>query len=261
MGPSGGAASLSSLNVGVGYRTLHGLTTGYNNLAFGTQSSYHVTTGYMNMAFGNQSLYTCTTGNQNVCIGEETLYELTTGQINVAIGRATGFLMTSGVGNVLIGYGAGTSVTSGDYNICIGTNAGYYETGNLKLFIDCLSRASEADGRVSALIYGVMDASVANQTLSVNAALLLGTSQTTTNGLSGTVIWSMPFMGTAYKKFVAYLTNFTSAGTVLTFPTAFSKTPHVYGDTAVMSIAVITTTTITLTSIGAVAGNIFVEGF
>ena len=85
--------------------------------------------------------------------------------------------------------------------------------------------------------------------------------QTTTNGLTGTCVSSQPFQGTSYKKVVMYLTNFTSAGTVITFPTAFTNTPYVYGDAAAIAIAVTTTTTCTLTSVGAVAGNIIIEGF
>ena len=85
--------------------------------------------------------------------------------------------------------------------------------------------------------------------------------QTTTNGLTGTAVSSQPFQGTSYKKFIVYLTNFTSAGTVLTFPTAFVKAPVVYGDAAAIAIAVTTTTTTTLTSVGAVAGFIIIEGY
>jgi hypothetical protein len=71
----------------------------------------------------------------------------------------------------------------------------------------------------------------------------------------------MPFAGTSYKKFLVYLTNFTSAGTVITFPTAFVKAPVVYGDAAAIAIAVTTTTTTTLTSVGAVAGFVIIEGY
>ncbi len=84
--------------------------------------------------------------------------------------------------------------------------------------------------------------------------------QTSVNGVTGTAVWSMPFQGTSYKKTVMYLTNFTSAGTVITFPTAFTNAPYVYGDAAAVAIAVTTTTTCTLTSVGAVAGNIIIEG-
>jgi hypothetical protein len=85
--------------------------------------------------------------------------------------------------------------------------------------------------------------------------------QTTVNGLTGTAVWSQPFQGGSYKKFLVYLTGFTSAGTVITFPTAFSKAPVVYGDAAAIAIAVTTTTTTTLTSVGAVAGFIIIEGY
>jgi hypothetical protein len=84
-------------------------------------------------------------------------------------------------------------------------------------------------------------------------------SQVTVNGLTGTAVWSMPFQGTSYKKVVMYLTNFTSAGTVITFPTAFTNVPYVTGGQA--GIAVTTTTTMTLTRVGAVGGWIFAEGY
>jgi len=85
--------------------------------------------------------------------------------------------------------------------------------------------------------------------------------QVTTNGVTGTAVSSQPFIGSSYKKFIVYLTNFTSAGTVLTFPIAFTVTPYVYGDAAAVAIAVTTTTTTTLTSVGAVAGFIIIEGY
>jgi hypothetical protein len=96
----------------------------------------------------------------------------------------------------------------------------------------------------------------------ISTGLILPTTgQTTVNGLTGTADWSMPFQGSSYKKFLVYLTNFTSAGSVITFPTSFSKTPTVYGDASAIAIAVTTTTTTTLTSVGAVAGFIIIEGY
>lgn len=56
----------------------------------------------------------------------------------------------------------------------MGHQAGYYETGNNKLFIDNAARASEADARIKALIYGVFDAATANQSLRINGAVSLG---------------------------------------------------------------------------------------
>ena len=114
-------------------------------------------------------------------------------------------------------------------------------------------------------LVGDADMTFATDTLTVTkistGLILPTTSQTTVNGLTGTAVWSMPFQGSSYKKFLVYLTGFTSAGTVITFPTAFSKAPVVYGDAAAIAIAVTTTTTTTLTSVGAVAGFIIIDGY
>jgi hypothetical protein len=64
------------------------------------------------------------------------------------------------------------SNVNGSGNVGIGALAGYYETGSNKLFIDNAPRASEADARVKALIYGVFDAAVANQFLTINGNLV-----------------------------------------------------------------------------------------
>ena len=85
--------------------------------------------------------------------------------------------------------------------------------------------------------------------------------QTSVNGLTGTAVWSQPFQGSAYKKFLVCVNGFTSAGTTITFPTAFSVQPTIYGDAAAIAIAVTTTTTVTLTAVGATAGLIFIEGY
>ena len=83
---------------------------------------------------GSYALYSNTTGYQNIANGDSALYSNITGNSNVALGH----------------------------------QAGYYETGSNKLFIDNQARASEADGRVKALIYGVFDATVANQSIVIN---------------------------------------------------------------------------------------------
>lgn len=108
----------------------------------------------------------------------------------------------------------------------------------------------------------VTNAVTSTDTLDITThGVKLATPQTTTNGLTGTAVSSQPFQGTSYKKFIVYLSNFTSAGTVLTFPTAFIQTPYVYGDAAAIAVAVTTTTTCTLTSVGAVNGFIIIEGY
>lgn len=120
-----------------------------------------------------------------------------------------------------------------------------------------------AIGKITAptVALDVTGAGLFSLTLDVAGAINSTSAQTTVNGLTGTAVWSMPFQGTSYKKFLVYLTGFTSAGTVITFPTAFSVAPVVYGDAAAVAIAVTTTTTTTLTSVGAVAGFIIIEGW
>jgi hypothetical protein len=68
--------------------------------------------------------------------------------------------------------------SSGNGNIAIGPSAGYYETGSNKLFIDNTTRASEADGRVKSLIYGVFASTPSSQVLVVNGQLGLNITPT-----------------------------------------------------------------------------------
>jgi len=149
MSPGGGAATLASRNLGFGNSTLQNLTTGKNNCAIGTFASRNLTSGGYNMSLGNQSLYTCSVGSDNVAIGEQALF-YATGSQNTAVGRAAGWYST------------------GSKNIFLGSYAGFYETGSYKLFIDYAPRASEADGRIKALVYGIFAAAVADQDLTIN---------------------------------------------------------------------------------------------
>lgn len=86
---------------------------------------------------------------------------------NTAIGCKAGYA-NAGNYNVFVGDECGKNNAAGSGNVFIGDSAGYYETGSRKLFIDNTSRASEADARLKALIYGVFDAAVANQSVVIN---------------------------------------------------------------------------------------------
>ena len=89
-------------------------------------------------------------GNYNTAVGVESMYQ--------ALGDR----------NTAFGYGAFGSTTGYIYNsIALGFYAGHYETASNKLFIDAFDRGSEANGRTQSLIYGVMDATPANQILSL----------------------------------------------------------------------------------------------
>lgn len=165
LSPAGGASTLASYNVGVGSATLTALTTGYQNVAVGQGAASKTTTGYQNVAIGGYlTLYENLTGNNNAAVGYMAARN-TTGSNNTAIGTQSFYSATGISGGVAVGF-----------------RAGYHETGSNKLFIDNDGRASEADGRAKALIYGVFDAATANQTLALNAVVTVLEGLKVTNG-------------------------------------------------------------------------------
>ena len=110
----------------------------------------------------------------NVFVGQNAGQANTTGYQNVFVGLNAGQANTTGYQNVFVGQGAGYSNTTGNYNVFVGQSAGYYETGSNTLFIDNAARASEADGRIKALVYGTFAAATANQNLRINGNVQLG---------------------------------------------------------------------------------------
>jgi hypothetical protein len=95
------------------------------------------------------------------------------GGYNILIGDTAGRLISSS-NNIMIGDTTGFGLTTGSDNIFIGHKAGYYETGSSKLFIDNQPRASEADARTKALIYGVFDATPSSQSVTINGQHISG---------------------------------------------------------------------------------------
>jgi len=168
-----------SYNTSIGVNSLTNNSSGEENTAIGCNSLYNNTTGNQNCAYGGNSLNKNTTAYQNCAYGFDSLFNNLTGWYNVGIG-AFSLYNSTGFNNVGVGYRSGYSNT-GNYNVFLGSNAGYYETGDNKLFIDNASRSSELDGRTKALIYGIFDASPANQLLTINGninSLVLNTSGT-----------------------------------------------------------------------------------
>lgn len=169
----GGAAlndnTEGNTNVAIGYLALWKNTTASDNVALGSSALAANTTGASNLAIGTGALAANTTAVRNVAIGTYAMTANTTGGYSVAIGQNALTSHQTGNFNTAIGSGALYTNATGASNVAIGNSAGYYETGSNKLFIDNAPRASEADGRTKALIYGVFDAAVANQELTFNA--------------------------------------------------------------------------------------------
>ena len=163
------------------YRTLNG------NLFLGTGAGEAITDGVNNTFLGLEAGKVNTLGDEGVFLGKQAGYSNTTGDLNIFIGTTAGYTNISGYSNVIIGNQAGYSslldkntfigdqagrTSEGTLNVSLGYSAGYYETGSNKLFIDNQNRTNEATGRTNALIYGVFNATVANQILRLNAATI-----------------------------------------------------------------------------------------
>ena len=156
-------------NFGLGVDAGKAINTGTNNVAIGFKSLEATTSGSSNVAIGERALTDNITGGNNVSIGIRTLWRMTAGQSNTAIGRSAGG-ETMGNFNTYIGANAGAAVTSGDNNIMIGYLSGSRQTTNDNLLIiDNQQRADVATELTNSILYGVMAATPANQTLRINA--------------------------------------------------------------------------------------------
>jgi hypothetical protein len=154
-------------NVAVGFSSLRRNLTGSENIAIGSVAMDQNTTGSYNVAIGGSALTNNNNGESNFALGTNALYANVSGNSNIAIGSFS-LQSSAGDANVAIGSSALVSLTSGISNVAIGYHAGYYETGSNKLFIDNTERASEADARIKALIYGVFASTVVAQDLVIN---------------------------------------------------------------------------------------------
>lgn len=98
-----------------------------------------------------------------------------TGMYNTLVGSDAGSALSTGAtGNTFIGSESGRA-NNGSGSVFLGKYAGRWETGSNKLFIDNAQRTDETDARVKALMYGVFDADPANQKLTVNGKVGIGT--------------------------------------------------------------------------------------
>lgn len=176
-------------NVRLGLNTLGSVTSGNSNIAIGSSAGAAIENGRYNILIGEGAGGENVNGNQNICIG---ISAGTGGGVsNINIGTFAG-IFNHGLGNVIVGESSGYSLYSSNYNTFIGYKAGWANqgSGNIiighkanylgrfvdnELVIDNQERGTtEADSllyRNNSLIYGVFDATPANQTLDVNAKL------------------------------------------------------------------------------------------
>ncbi len=168
LSPAGGSSVLASRNFGAGEDALRNLSTGRRNFGLGSSAGRFISTGSFNIAIGATAMYSMLGGSSNIAIGESALAFNTSGNYNTTIGDKAGFNNLTGWGNTFIGFRAGYTHNA-SYSICIGRYAGYHETAGNTLFIDYNIRASQADARVKAMIYGMFAPTAVAQNLTFNA--------------------------------------------------------------------------------------------
>lgn len=109
MGATATATYQASLNLGLGYKALNALTTGFDNFAGGFNAGAKLTTGWGHFIAGYDAGSSMTTANSNWIGGYEAGKDLTTGSQNFMGGRS-----------------AGRGITTGSDDICLGLNSGRY---------------------------------------------------------------------------------------------------------------------------------------
>jgi len=173
-------------NLGLGWYTLDGITSGGYNICVGDYAGEAITEGNRNTLIGYEAGDDLTDGHDNfflgsasggdslhgaynVGIGESTLYNCE-GEYNLGIGTFALYDADDADNNVAFGAWAGTNITSGDDNIFLGYKAGYNQTTNSDLLIiDNQDRASAANELTTSLVYGTFAAAAADQDLRLNA--------------------------------------------------------------------------------------------
>ena len=127
------------------------------------------------------------TGDENIALGYDALGSNISGSGNIAIGYVAGLDGTTISNNTYIGTRSGQNVTTGDGCIFIGYYSGYTQADNSNLLIiDNRARAAigaAGEEATNSILYGVMAAAPADQTLAINA-------HTTTLSVNGAYIFA-----------------------------------------------------------------------
>ena len=183
--PTSDPSVQAAWNTAVGPGVLHLLTTGYSNTSMGNGNAQAMTTAYYNSSYGGDALHALVDGYNNAVFGTASMLVSVSGHDNSSFGHQalknstnhynSGFgsgslySLSSGASNAGFGAGSCGSITTESGNLCLGTNAGNLLTGANHLIVDNLPRSSGAAELQQALIAGVFDAAVTNQTLTINA--------------------------------------------------------------------------------------------
>ena len=228
---------------------------GYAVNAIGFSAAFQNTGSYVN-AIGYAATYG-NTGDDVNAIGYYAAYQNSGGNVN-AIGGFAAYQNIGGNVNA-IGYSAARG-NSGHHVIAIGNNAGYNNTRDTVMLLGFNSYAT-ANRQI------VLGSTSYNEVYSpikikVTGSVDITTNQQTVNGsVSGSAVFSMPFMGTNYKKVIIYC-NALNGTASWTFPVSFTYTPVVLQTSGLPTSLVtsLSTTSVTVTGSNS-TGFLIIEGY
>ena len=149
---------------------------------------------------GNEILYTTTKGAiglkynslNNTAIGDSALTRNILGEQNTAIGPFALWYNLIGNSNTAIGSGS-LEENLGNNNIAIGNESGRYNTTlSNRIYINSLNRIDLTSDTTKSIIYGLQDATVANQRLYLNAGRVIISGQIKTLQISAALTDNTP---------------------------------------------------------------------
>ena len=158
----------------MGLGGLEATTSGHNNANVGTTGLGGNTTGNFNTNAGDNGLFSNTSGIDNSNVGHDGLLSNQTGSYNVNVGDYGQYHAVSGWSNTSVG-AYSLYNTTGQKNVAVGYAAGFWETGSNTLYVDNQPRANLSAERSQALMYGIFGSTPAQQYLTLNANVGVGT--------------------------------------------------------------------------------------
>jgi hypothetical protein len=181
----------TSENVGIGYHSLAGLTTGYHNSALGVSALELTTSGIGNCAVGDAALALNTTGASNNAMGANALASNDSGVSNTAVGDAALRYDTASNNSAVGAYALGKN-TSGYNNVAVGSSAGRSNyIGYANTFLGYY--AGYASGQLTNLHNST--AVGANAFTTASNQMVYGDTNVTAQILNGTVYATVAFQG------------------------------------------------------------------
>jgi hypothetical protein len=187
----------------------HGANVGSSNIfGYGAGNNTFAGNGG-HTGFGKDVLQSLTSSAQyNTAMGYSSGKSINTGGYNTCFGSSSGSYLSGGGSNTMLGNHAGDATYNGNYNVVIGNYAmslfggavgtatinngiylgnfaGAYDTNSNRFIVNNTDRTDAAGDLAKSLLYGVMGATAADQTLRINAvAVTMGSGSGSTSSLN-----------------------------------------------------------------------------